>query len=420
MIPAEILDAIHVTLPCLEVQKLGDDKVVVRNDVVGTRFEGSHRFLDLLDAFRTPKPLGQGLAELECEPHEILPALMSAFIMDIDLLVPTVRPSVGRELKVSEYLKEENAPEIVIFGAPVDSAAAGRGGARFGPSEIRAVTGLPWHADSQTAQMANPFQMEMGDGERVYLDMETRRKYSGALPYVADLGDIRLVPGESIHTYGTRIEMVTSLIAAKNGVPVMFGGDHSVTCFVLDALFKKYDSIGIIHFDAHHDLWQPFAPHMDYITHATPFIRALKSKSLKVLHQLGLRVYEPVFDNKLHEDKRVTYASAMELQDARPESVFESLPRDIPYYLTFDIDCIDPTFAPETGTPFPGGLTPYQAMKLVDYAAREFNIIGWDIVEVGQREHQKNGAALTASMLMKQLLLGRLSYEPMTTYCRYA
>lgn len=266
--------------------------------------------------------------------------------------------------------------------------------------------------------MAAPFQLPRGEGERVLLSFEYGRRYRAPALRVADVGNLRMMPGESIATFGSRIRWLTGLVLERGAVPVLLGGDHSVTSFALEALAAGTEDFGIIHFDAHHDLYPPLAANFSYVTHANPFTGVLESPRLKRLFQLGLRMSEHVEAGKLRADPRVSYVSARELQRRSPEQVFAGLDRTLPYYLSFDVDCLDPSIAPETGTPEPGGLTYYQALDLVDHASREFRLLGWDIVEVGQREGLENRAACVAARLLEQLLLGRMAFEPLGPYLR--
>jgi arginase family enzyme len=415
MFPPELLEKLHVAVPALRVEETADE-VVISNDVIGTRYQGPREVLGLLELFRTPRPLKDAL-DSKVDPQQTAMLVMNALIMDIDALVLPVQPSIGARTRISDYLRREKAPDLVLFGATIDSAATGRAGCRHGPTEIRAATSLPF-LSGRADEMANPFQLELAAGPMAYLDLEMRRRYRDAMPDIVDVGDLRIMPGESINTYGARIKMLASLILARNGKPAMLGGDHSTTWFVLDALLSRGEPLGVIHFDAHHDLWPTLAPHLKYVTHGNPFAHALQSPSLKVLHQLGLRVFDPVHAELLQADPRVSYLSARELSRMEPAAVFANLPRDLPYYLTFDVDCLDPSIAPETGTPAPGGLGYYQALDLVDYAARNFRLIGWDIVEVGQREERVNRAALVAARLIQQRVLAGVPFDPLETYFR--
>jgi arginase family enzyme len=415
-LPGELLATTFVTVAGLEIERR-DATAIVRNPVLGSRREVAPAFLALLAHFERPRRLAAA-AELDgIGVEDILAALSCAFLFDVDLLVTAAKPPLGRALAVSAFLAETRFDGHVIFGAPIDAAAGGRGGARMGPQEIRAVARLPF-LDPSASALDNPFQPAAAAEEPVYLDFDLRRRYAGPMPPVVDLGDLRTTGGEGVRTFGARVGQLASLILDRGARPGMLGGDHSITWFVLQQLLARRPALGIIHFDAHHDMWPPLGAQFEYFTHAMPFFHALAHPGVQVLLQLGLRTFEDALPSQLHRDERVRYASARELQRRSPAEVFQDLPRDLPYYLSFDIDCIDPSVAPETGTPVPGGLTYYQALDLVDYAARELDLCGWDIVEVGQREQQRNQAALIAAALVRQLLLGSTPFEPLDGYRR--
>lgn len=399
---ADMLDRTFVAVPMLRVER-DDETVLVSNLAAGTGKRCGPEILDILEYFREPRALRSWFARPGASPHNVPTAISHAFLIDVDQLVVADAAPIGTPSGVSQLLAREDVPETVIFGAPIDVASTGRGGARCGPAEIR-------------KQMHLPFATGVATADTVYLDFEMRRRYSGPLPSIADLGSVAGLAGEGMATFGPRIALLTEMILGKGALPGMLGGDHSCTAFALEAHLRRWPALGILHFDAHHDLWPPAGPQFDYVTHANVFHRSLRSPALKAIRQLGLRVFEAASAHRLQEDPRVSFFSARELQRMDPEAAFAGLPRDIPYYLTFDIDCIDPIYAPDTGTPLPGGLSYHQALDLVDFAARKFNLVGWDIVEVGQPAGAINGAAGCAARLVRQLLLGNRPFEPLGGY----
>ena len=395
---AATLDSTFVAVPALRVAEL-ERTVEVTNLAAGTAREFSHGFLEMLDHFRRPRTLRSWLERPGASARDIPAAIGHAFLIAVDLLAAPAPDAIGDAVTLSQLLAGSRDHRTVIFGAPVDGASTGRGGARAGPAEIRKLA-RP-HFTSAAAS--------------VHLDFEMRRQYAG-LPAVADLGAVAGLAGESMATYGPRIALICDLILERGAVPGMLGGDHSCTAFALEAQLGRWPALGIIHFDAHHDLWPPAGPHFHYVTHANVFHELLGAPALRVMRQLGLRVFEAAPGRQLRDDPRISFRSARELQRMSPEAAFAGLPRDIPYYLTFDIDCLDPVFAPETGTPLAGGLSYHQALDLVDYAAREFRLVGWDIVEVGQAQGPVNGAAMCAAGLLRRLLIVDAPFEPLGGY----
>lgn len=412
----ELLRSRFISVPELQVENNGAE-LVISNAAVGTRAAFPPEILDLLDFFATPRPLAEWLARPGACRDALAKAVSHALVSDVNRLLGPSRNPVGRAALPSEFLGEDHAGATVLLGAPIDVASTGRAGARHGPAEIRENFRAPiWGGGGEGAERAGAADPVGRD--RVFLDFEMRRQYSAPVPDVLDLGDVAALPGEGIATYGPRVELVADMIVERGGIPAMLGGDHSCTAYAIKPHLKRNKALGIIHFDAHHDLWPPPAPQYSYVTHANALYGALGSDRVSHMRQLGVRVFDAAVPGQLKGDSRLSYFSARELQHMAPPEAFSGLPTDIPYYLSFDIDCIDPQIAPETGTPLPGGLTYYQALDLVDHAARNFDLAGWDIVEVGQRAGGTNGAALCAGRLMRQLMLGKMSHVAITNYAR--
>jgi len=411
MFPDALLKTTFVTAPTIRIREV-DDGIELVNEPLGASCRARSSGALVIEYFRQPRLLATALEELDVDREIIAVLLSHAMVVDVDLLFTAPRSPIGREMTFSAFLAGRPQPADVLFGAASDNAAYGRAGARRGPTEIRTHWSLAlWPG----AEPPRPFQTARPDEDWAIIDLDFRRQYLGPIPQVIDLGDIRPIPGESVDSYGSRIRLVAALIQARGCRPVMLGGDHSTTAFVLDALLEIPRPFGVLHFDAHHDL-MPLLPRFHFVTHANPFLRALASDSLVCLFQLGLRGVQPIYRSQLKRDPRIGCRTARELQHLRPEQAFEGVSDEIPYYLTFDIDCLDPTIAPETGTPLAGGLSYYQAMDLVDYAARRFDLLGWDIVEVSQREGKLNHAAIIAGQLAKTLILANANYQPLDSY----
>lgn len=403
---ADMVDIFFVTVPGLRITHQ-DDTIAVANLAAGTEKSFDRGILELLDFFEHPRLLHEWFARPETSARNVLAAIRHALLVAVDQLTIQDASAIGGALTLSDLLDTESARGIVFFGAPTDIGSSGRGGARAGPAEIRRYAQLPFATDRAL----------VGE-DRAYLDFEMRRCYAGPLPVIGDLGAIAGLVGEGVASYGQRITLISDLILSRGGVPAMLGGDHSCTAFALEAHLRHWPALGILHFDAHHDLWPSAGAQFHYVTHANVFHRALANPNMRVLRQFGLRTFEAASAAGLQQDARVDYFSARDLQHLSVDAVFAGLPLDIPYYLSFDIDCIDPIYAPETGTPLPGGISYHQALDLVDAAAQRFRLVGWDIVEVGQAEGATNGAALCAAGLLRRLLLAGVPFDTLAAYTR--
>lgn len=253
-----------------------------------------------------------------------------------------------------------NNVDFLIAGIPFDTGATFRVGARFGPSGIR--------DNSLLLRPYNPAQ-----------DIEVFKYCSGI-----DYGDIPIVPGYLPESHKL-IEQETANLFQPNIVPIFMGGDHSISLPILRSIKKKHGPVGLIHFDAHSDLWHGYYDNKD--THGTPFRRAIEEGLIDVSlsSQIGLR--GPLYDKNdfsMSKDAGLLSITGPELHSMGIQKALSLVKNRIgnkKAYLTFDIDFIDPAFAPGTGTPEAGGFTGYDAISFVR-GLKEINFIGFDMVEV--------------------------------------
>jgi agmatinase len=173
-------------------------------------------------------------------------------------------------------------------------------------------------------------------------------------------------------------------IAAAGAIPVSMGGDHSVTLPILRALGRRHGPVGVVHFDAHPDTWDEYFGSKYF--HGTPFRRAVEEGLIdpRRLIQVGIRgpLYGPE-DFAFHDEHGIEVVRIETVKEEGTTRVARRLERlrGGPVYCSFDIDCVDPAYAPATGTPEVGGLTSYEAVTLVRSLAG-LNLVGADVVEV--------------------------------------
>jgi guanidinobutyrase len=223
---------------------------------------------------------------------------------------------------------------------------------------------------------------------------------------VADIGDI------AINTFNLQksvaiIEQAYDEILAAKCKPLSLGGDHTISLPILRALHKKYGPIGIVHIDAHADI----NDHMfgEPIAHGTPFRRAIEEGLIEPTRmvQIGLRAsgYEADdFDWPRSQGVRVVQAEECWYKSLTPlmGEVREQLGQG-PVYLTFDIDGLDPAYAPGTGTPEIGGLTVHQGLEIVR-GCRGLDLVGGDLVEVAPAYDTSGNTSLIAANLLFEML----------------
>lgn len=271
--------------------------------------------------------------------------------------------------------------DIGLLGIPYDGALTNRPGARHGPREVRNQSSLMRAINHATR--VNPYE----------------------LCRIADVGD---VPFDSAFDIEATHKNITDFVAAlveANVMPLSCGGDHSVTLPVLRAVANE--PVALIHIDAHTDTWDSFQG--SKFNHGAPFRRAHEENLIdpKKTIQIGIRGAQNVsegWDYSEQAGMRVMFIE--EVQNRGIASVIEetrALVGDSPVYLSFDIDSLDPCFAPGTGTPEVAGLSTSDAMALIR-GFRNLNYVGADVVEVSPPFDVGGITALAGATVMYELL----------------
>ncbi len=272
--------------------------------------------------------------------------------------------------------------DIALVGVPFDGGTTNRAGTRHGPREIRNQSSL----------------------------MRRVHHVSAIAPYdlvrVGDLGDCPINPIDLMDAL-KKIEAFFSEIRAAGAVPITAGGDHLISLPILRALARDRP-LGMIHFDAHSDTNDRYFGDNPY-THGTPFRRAVEEGLLepKRIVQIGIRgsIYDPAdYDFAKANGIRIIFIE--EFARRGPEDVMaeaRELVGTRPIYLTFDIDSIDPSMAPGTGTPEIGGITTREAQAMLRLL-RGLTIVGADVVEVSPPFDLGGITALAGATVMFELL----------------
>ncbi|MCI5613988.1 MAG: agmatinase [Agathobacter sp.] len=267
---------------------------------------------------------------------------------------------------------EYEAAKIVMFGAPFDSTTSYRPGARFGSASIRHESyGLETYSLYQDRDLEDCEIFDSGDLELCFGSSE------------AALSDIR--------------DRATEILE-DGKLPFMIGGEHLVTLGAVRAAVTKYPELHIIHFDAHADLRD------DYL-------------GAKLSHACVLRrCHELVGDGKIHQfcirsGERAEFAFAKEHTDMHPfsfdglqEVVEELAGKQVPVYFTIDLDCLDPSVLPGTGTPEAGGVTFLELLEAMKQVAKT-NIVGVDVNELAPMLDVSGVSTATACKVIRELLL---------------
>ncbi|XP_006145325.1 agmatinase, mitochondrial [Tupaia chinensis] len=272
--------------------------------------------------------------------------------------------------------------DAAFVGVPLDIGTSNRPGARFGPRRIR--------EESVMLRTVNPS--------------------TGALPFqslmVADLGDV------NVNLYNLQdscrlIREAYQNIVAVGCIPLTLGGDHTVTYPILQAMAQKHGPVGLLHVDAHTDTADKALGEKLY--HGTPFRRCVDEGLLdcKRVVQIGIRGSSVTLDPYRYSRSqgfRVVLAEDCWLKSLVPlmAEVRQQMGGK-PIYVSFDIDALDPAYAPGTGTPEIAGLTPSQALEIIR-GCQGLNVVGCDLVEVSPLYDLSGNTALLAANLLFEML----------------
>jgi agmatinase len=272
-------------------------------------------------------------------------------------------------------------PDVAIIGAPFDDAVSHRSGARFGPRAIRQA--------QYTSGSINSLQLDVEPFE--ILD-------------VVDAGDANIIPAWIERAHALIYRKVRE-VAETGAIPIILGGDHSITWPAASAVaeVRRPGSIGIVHFDAHADTasddWGVLAGH------GTPMRRLIESGAVagRNFVQVGLRGYWPPVETfEWMQQQGLRYHFMREIEERGAEAVVaqaieEALDGPDYVYLSLDIDVIDPGMAPGTGTPEPGGMLTREVLRGIRQVVSAVELAGMDIVEVSPPYDHAETTAMAAN-----------------------
>ncbi|XP_069096374.1 guanidino acid hydrolase, mitochondrial isoform X2 [Pleurodeles waltl] len=319
--------------------------------------------------------------------RRLLPHAPYSTASGIPFNVPPNARNVARPAGICTMMKLpfQESPiglDAAFIGVPLDIGTCNRPGARFGPRHIRAESAMVRRHNAST----------------------------GAAPYhslmVADIGDVN-VNLYNLPDSCQRIRQKYKEIVDADCIPLTLGGDHTITYPILQAMAEKYGPIGLVHVDAHTDTGDTALGEKIY--HGTPFRRCVDERLLDCerVVQIGIRgsCYSPdPYKYSRDQGFRVVPAEDCWLKSLVPlMGEVRKQMGDKPVYISFDIDGLDPAFAPGTGTPEIAGLTPSQGLEIIR-GCQGLNVVGCDLVEVSPIYDSSGNTALMGANLLFEML----------------
>lgn len=275
--------------------------------------------------------------------------------------------------------------DVAIVGAPTDDLVSDRPGTRFAPRAIRAASCPP------------------GPNLETGVDALTALR-------VVDFGDAPVIPADAVRSHRA-IQATVGQVLAAGAIPVVLGGDHSITEPNVLACLEVHGPVGLVHFDTHTDTGtQVFGVER---SHGTPMYRLLEAGVVNPRRyvQLGLRGYWPgEAEFSWQRERGITSFFMHDIRDLGIQAVVERTLETVgdgPIFLTVDVDVLDPAFAPGTGTPEPGGMTPGELLPAVRRIAEALDVVGVDVVEViPTAPGSADITALVADRIVRETLTG--------------
>jgi agmatinase len=281
------------------------------------------------------------------------------------------------------HVTDLTAVDAAVYGIPFDTATSYRTGARFGPEAIRSASALirPYHP----AQEVNVVE---------------------ALSIV-DYGDLPVSPGDTERTYG-QIETALAPIVDAGVFPVALGGDHSITLAELRVLARRHGPLALVQLDSHTDTWEEYFGQKHF--HGTTFKRAVEERLLDAATSVQAGMRGSVYAESDIEGARelgftvIESEALRELGAERYGELVRSSVGERPAFVSFDIDFLDPAFAPGTGTPEVAGFSTAEAVAFLR-TLRGINLVGADVVEVAPAyDGPGQPTALAAANVVFELL----------------
>jgi agmatinase len=275
--------------------------------------------------------------------------------------------------------------DVAVIGAPTDDLVSDRSGTRFGPRSIRAASCPP--------------------GPHLEAKVDAFAELS-----VIDFGDAPVIPADPVRTHAA-IEAIVGEVLSAGTIPIVLGGDHSISEPDIRAVAARHGPVGLVHFDTHTDTGTEV--YGVEISHGTPFYRLVEQGHVdpKRYVQIGLRGYWPgEAEFSWQAEQGIT---SFFMHDVRERGIADVVERALGVagtgkaFLTIDVDVLDPVYAPGTGTPEPGGMTTGDLLWAARTLASRLDLVGADVVEViPTMVGSADITSLAADRIVREILTG--------------
>ena len=281
--------------------------------------------------------------------------------------------------------------DVAFIGVPFDQGTLGRPGARFGPDALRAAPRAYSYSDPYGKQGS-------ADG---FFDIDATDELLRGVT-MADCGNVPIVPSEVVGNF-ERITRAVEQVVERGALPAVVGGDHAITFPVVRGL-SRFAPLNIVHFDAHLDYTHDVQDAR--YTHASPIRRCRELDFVGHITSVGIRSARRIpYEEAMRDGSLVI--SGTRFRELGPQGVADLIPPAENLYITFDVDVLDPSLAPGTGTPETGGLFYHESRECLLALLAKSNLVAFDIVEVAPPYDNSELTVQVAARLMQDILAAR-------------
>ncbi|UZR96692.1 arginase family protein [Chondrinema litorale] len=394
--------------PFTEIDWQPNGKAKVYSIISGNMFEVGPMIVDILEYVKKPRLF------TEIEKHfDLQDALLEktiAFLLSKGLVLDTemqeeatitVTPVANRLFNTGNLLLDQNHSsnsQISFVGVPFGKGNNESTGSRNFPYKLREMVK---HYKINLNKSAKAEDFKFLDGETDFTNLANLFQQE----LIKDYGNIFINTSEEGNFVYDKIFTIANELFSKKVVPFFLGGDHSISYPLIKAALNNYSDLHVIHFDAHTDT---YGSRYDYLTHRNKthhhgnFVsKCLEDSRFNQIYQFGIRGISNMGQRPEARQKIYWFSDIKRAMDAG--KTFD-LPTDVPYYVTFDIDVLDPSVAPGTATPVPGGFNFEEIKQLFSVVLQNKNIIGLDLVESNPDYDKENLTMQTAIQTILYLL----------------